>query len=199
MPKTPELIFNRTLDSLRKLVSSGHGETMTATEVVLATTALVSMGAAVAYFPALLSAAYIFNASNKFSKREMRNAFDHVRRKNYIEKYQGSYRITEKGKKKLIEFDIETMQIPTPRKWDKKWRIVMFDFPIRFKKAREAFRYTLRDLGFKQFQKSTWIVPYPCTDEIEFIADYFAVGKYVDIIEAGKISKNEYWKAQFKL
>jgi len=40
-------------------------------------------------------------------------------------------------------------------------------------------RFHLKNLNFFQFQKSAWICPYPCEDEIIFIADFFGVGKYV--------------------
>ena len=83
--------------------------------------------------------------------------------------------------------------------WDGKWRLVMFDIPMRFTKGREALRYHLKELDFFQFQKSAWIYPYPCEDEIIFIADFFGVGKYVDVLTVERILKDEQVKKHFHL
>jgi hypothetical protein len=47
---------------------------------------------------------------------------------------------------------IDDIEIKNPKKWDGKWHLAMYDFPIRFKKARNAFRFKLKQLGFFQFQ-----------------------------------------------
>ena len=48
--------------------------------------------------------------------------------------------ITEKGKKRFLSYNFETMTIFAPKKWDGKWRIVGFDIPEKKKAAREALR-----------------------------------------------------------
>ena len=44
----------------------------------------------------------------------------------------------------------------------------------------------LKDLGFIQFQKSVWIYPYPCEEEILFVADFYGVRKHVEILQVDK-------------
>ena len=56
---------------------------------------------------------------------------------------------------------------------DGEWRIVIFDIPEKFKKAREALRMKLKELGFLELQKSVFIFPYECEDEINFIVEVF--------------------------
>jgi hypothetical protein len=75
----------------------------------------------------------------------------------------------------------------------------MYDFPIRFKKTRNAFRWKLKDLGFFQFQKSAWIYPYPCGGEILFVADFYGVRKHIEILEVDKILDDKKIKAHFGL
>ena len=75
----------------------------------------------------------------------------------------------------------------------------MFDLPIRFSKAREALRWKLKELGFIQFQKSVWVFPYLCEDEIIFVADFFRVGKYVEILTVERILRDESIKRHFNL
>ena len=51
---------------------------------------------------------------------------------------QTTVSITEKGKKKFLSFNFETMTVPIPKKWDGKWRIVGFD--IRKRKNKQERR-----------------------------------------------------------
>ncbi|MEK7609235.1 MAG: hypothetical protein AAB476_02040, partial [Patescibacteria group bacterium] len=46
--------------------------------------------------------------------------------------------LTESGKKKVITFNIDTMEIKKPKTWDKKWRLVIFDIPEKKSTARDV-------------------------------------------------------------
>lgn len=109
------------------------------------------------------------------------------------------YLLTPKGEAKLRNLVIEDIEIKNQKKWDGKWRLVMYDFPIRFKKARNAFRFKLKQLRFFQFQKSAWIYPYPCEGEILFVADFYCVRKHIEILEVGKILDDRKIKTHFGL
>ena len=109
------------------------------------------------------------------------------------------YLLTPKGEAKLHNLVIEDIEIKNPKNWDGKWRLVMYDFPIRFKKARNAFRFKLKQLGFFQFQKSAWIYPYPCEGEILFVADFYGVRKHIEILEVDKILNDRKIKIHFGL
>jgi len=88
-------------------------------------------------------------------------------------------KLTDKGKLKILKYHFEKMKIDQKEKWDEKWRIVIFDIPEKLKIGRNALRRKLRILGFYQFQKSTFIFPYECKDEIEFLIEFFGIRKYV--------------------
>ncbi len=146
----------------------------------------------------------MFNGSKKYSSRQIRSAVESIKRQKLIEYIcdkdgKTVVRITKKGKEKLRAFSIDLIKIKKPKKWDGKWRLVMFDIPMRFTKGREALRYHLKELNFFQFQKSAWIYPYPCEDEIIFIADFFGVGKYVEILTAESILREDKLKKYFHL
>ncbi|MDP2789191.1 MAG: hypothetical protein Q8O46_04070 [bacterium] len=146
----------------------------------------------------------MFRGSSKYSKRQVQSVIDSMKRQKLIEYIcdengKTIVKITTKGKTKLKAFTIDLIEIKKPKKWDNKWRLVMFDIPVRFNKGREALRYHLKDLGFFQFQKSAWIYPYPCEDEIIFIADFFGVGKYVEVLTVESISRDRELKKHFRL
>jgi DNA-binding transcriptional regulator PaaX len=90
--------------------------------------------------------------------------------------------LTEKGKKRKLQYDLDNLVISKREKWDKKWRFLMFDIPESKKPAREALREKLKKLGFFQFQKSVWIYPHPCSEEIDFISEVFAIAPYINLM-----------------
>jgi DNA-binding transcriptional regulator PaaX len=91
------------------------------------------------------------------------------------------------GKKRLLRFDMDKMMIKKPRKWDRYWRLVLFDIPEKQKIGREALRNKLKQLGFYQLQKSCFIHPFDCKPEIDFISEIFEVSPYVNFILAKEI------------
>lgn len=107
--------------------------------------------------------------------------------------------ITEKGKKKLLEYNLDNLDIKKPNRWDGIWRIVTFDIPENKRQARDALRNKLKELRFCQLHKSVFVHPYPCLDEIQFIEEVFQIGPYVNFIEARKIEGDDWLKSFFDL
>ncbi|MCD6085658.1 CRISPR-associated endonuclease Cas2 [bacterium] len=107
--------------------------------------------------------------------------------------------LTEKGKTKALEGKIDELEIEIPKTWDKLWRVVIFDIPEKKKKARDALRRKLKELGFLEFQKSVFIFPYECKDEIEFIVEIFEIRKYVRYLIVKEITNEEELLLKFKL
>ncbi|MEX2032989.1 MAG: hypothetical protein WD889_00310 [Candidatus Colwellbacteria bacterium] len=103
-----------------------------------------------------------------------------------IKEKNGKVRIilTEKGRIRKLVRDMRGMNIPKPDTWDRSWRFLIFDIPEAKNVVRNAFRSELKRLGFIQFQQSVWIYPYPCEGEIDFLAEYFKVNKYLTLLTA---------------
>lgn len=100
--------------------------------------------------------------------------------------------LTEEGKKKVLKYKIDDLKIRKPVKWDGWWRVIVFDIPEEQKIAREMFRNKLKDLEFYQLQKSVFVCPYECKDEIDFLSHAFEVAPYIHIIKAKEISNLSY-------
>jgi len=107
--------------------------------------------------------------------------------------------ITEKGKKKLMIYELDNLEIKKPNKWDGVWRIVTFDIPEKQKMARDALRNKLKELGFSQLHKSVFVFPYPCLSEIQFIEEIFQIGPYINFIEAKTITDDKWLRSKFNL
>lgn len=96
---------------------------------------------------------------------------------NFLELPDGSIKIelSHLGKNFIRHYKLEELKINKPRKWDKKWRLVIYDIPHQNKKARDAFRKKIKDLGLYRLQKSVWVSPYDCLAEIEFLCTVFDI------------------------
>ncbi len=118
-----------------------------------------------------------------------------------IENKDGSIKmiLTEKGRKRIILYNFERMVISKPNRWDKKWRIITFDIPEEFKESRNALRIKLKDLGFLKYQKSIFIYPYECKDEVDFVIEFFDIRPYVRYITAENLDNELDFKRRFQL
>ena len=107
--------------------------------------------------------------------------------------------LTENGKRKALTYQIDEMKIKKVQKWDKKWRIVLFDIPEKKKKIREAIRHHLKNLDFFEYQKSVFVQPYDCKNEIEYIIEFYNIRKYVRFITADSLDNELHLINHFKL
>ena len=107
--------------------------------------------------------------------------------------------ITELGKKKVLSYDLENIKITRPKKWDGCWRIIIFDIPEKNKKARRALNFKLKNMEFFPLQKSVFVCPFECDDEVEFVAEFFGVKRHIRKILAKKIENDEFLKNFFNL
>jgi len=129
----------------------------------------------------LKSFAKIWDSSPKKISREVRNLKKSVLIKKITKIKGGGYQIelTEKGKIKAIEYDILRKLEVKDKNWDGKWRMLIFDVPEKFRIGRDALRWKIRKLGFKELQKSVFVIPYECKKEIDFVIKYFELRPYI--------------------
>lgn len=83
-------------------------------------------------------------------------------------------RITEKGYRLLAKRKLEGMAAVHPKRWDGKWRMLMFDVPEKRHRDRDLLRKMIRTLGFYRLQASVWVYPYACQDMVELIRGAYA-------------------------
>ena len=69
----------------------------------------------------------------------------------------------------------------------------------QYNKAREALRHKIKEIGFVQLQKSVWVCPYECEDEILFVAEAYQVTRFIEILTVDKMLHEEQLKRKFKL
>jgi len=140
----------------------------------------------------------------RYPRKKVYDAFYNLKRHGFIEirkKNQQIYiSLTENGKKKAGIFQIDSLKIKKPKKWDGKWRLIIFDIAQLKKIYREALRGKLKELGFYLLQKSVWIYPFDCRAEIELLKDFFGLSeKEIRLIVAEDIGEVYKLRDIFKL
>lgn len=107
--------------------------------------------------------------------------------------------LTVEGEKRALRYKVNEMKIKKPSAWDGLWRMVIFDIPEKKKQGRVALAAKLRHLGFYPLQKSVFVYPYECKDEIDFIVELFDLVPYVRFIHAKGIDAAPHLKHHFNL
>ena len=107
-------------------------------------------------------------------------------------------KISDKGKRKLLKYKIDDLTL-VKKRWDKKWRIIIYDVDESKKYLRDIFQLMLRKLEFLQLQKSVYMTPYPCENEIEYLRQVYDIGKDVVILTINGLENEQAYKEYFGL
>lgn len=91
----------------------------------------------------------------------------------------------EGGEKVARDFPLLAFQ---KRKWDGKWRIVLFDIAELNRKVRDMLRRKLKELGFGMFQQSVYISPHNFTKDL---LEFLNAAKLSDFVYVFEISHNQ--------
>ncbi|EKD70989.1 MAG: repressor in the phenylacetic acid catabolic pathway, partial [uncultured bacterium] len=111
-----------------------------------------------------------------------------MEKRGYIKRFkrekENYLKLTPIGKEKALKYFSDDFKIKTPKVWDKKWRIVIFDIPNDKKNLRDIIRNRLKKIGFYQLQKSVFVYPFECLDEIRALKYIYCLGPYTQYILA---------------
>ncbi|MBI2466151.1 MAG: CRISPR-associated endonuclease Cas2 [Candidatus Sungbacteria bacterium] len=107
--------------------------------------------------------------------------------------------LSDSGRKRALTYNMDTMVIKKPLKWDGKWRLVMFDIPNKRKKERDVLRNMLKQLGFIKYQESAFIFPYECKNEIDYVVEFYNLRPHVRLMEISSFDDDLALKYSFGL
>ncbi|MBI2099443.1 hypothetical protein HYT45_03485 [Candidatus Uhrbacteria bacterium] len=100
--------------------------------------------------------------------------------------------LTEKGYKFLQQIEAKQIKLKRPKKWDEKWRIVIFDVEEKRKVLRDRTRETLRSIGFFRLQDSVWIFPYSADQMIELMRTGYGLRRNIIYLTSERFP-GDYW------
>lgn len=136
-------------------------------------------------------------------KYSLEDAITRLKRKGLIisekKEEKDFYKITPKGKLYLWKYESQAFSIKKPAKWDKRWRLIIFDIKEQDRFHRDAVRVMLQNIGCVKLQNSVWVHPYDCEEVIDLLKINYKIREEVLYIIAEKIEKDEWLKKHFKL
>ena len=114
--------------------------------------------------------------------------------------WQGNFlKVTHKGRALLARLERNEFTLKKPKRWDGKWRVLIFDIPETKKVLREKVRHTLVSIGFYRLQDSVWIYPYDCEDLITLLKANFKIGKDLLYVIVDSIENDKHLREAFQL
>jgi len=99
----------------------------------------------------------------------------------------------------LAKWQRTNYKIKIPKKWDKKWRVIIFDIPEKKRKIRDHIREILIATGFIRLQDSVWVYPYDCEDVIGLIKTELRIGRYLLYMIVDQIEDDRFLRMDFDL
>lgn len=109
-------------------------------------------------------------------------------------------RITPEGRRALLfEEQKASLRNKKKRRWDNRWRVIIFDIPEKRRETRDRLRIIMRDLGFVRLQDSVWVYPYDCEDLMALLKADLKLGSAVLYMIVEHIENDKHLRAEFGL
>ncbi len=107
--------------------------------------------------------------------------------------------LTKKGEWFAAQIGKGSLVPKKPKKWDQKWRMIIFDISEKRKKSRAQIRLALTNLGFYRLQDSVWVYPYDCEEFITVLKIDMKLRNEVLYVIADKIENDGKIRVHFGL
>ena len=124
----------------------------------------------------------------ELKKAYLAKALKRLREEGFVELISDEelvFRLTDKGKDRVLWEKIKNSN----KKWDGKWRIVVWDIPEKRRQARDLLRFKLKQLGFTRWQKSIWATKVDCAKALRDFIRQVGIEDWVMVIESDNIGR----------
>ena len=114
--------------------------------------------------------------------------------------YDGKrYCLTPKGGDIFRRWQFADFKLEKPKRWDRKWRVIVFDIPEKKRKMRDQIRPLFRTADFYLLQDSVWVYPYDCEDILTLLKTDLGVGKYILYLIVDELENDKHLREFFDL
>ena len=142
-------------------------------------------------------------ARDTYERKRVKNALRRLEDSGYIKRRirrgREEFVVTKKGERLTTKYLMGELEISRPKRWDGKWRILMFDIPEKKKALRDQVSEQLRVIGMRAVQHSVFVSPFPCQQEVDTIIDFHGLGRHFLYFEAETYEGTEDLLQDFKL
>ena len=133
------------------------------------------------------------------AQKVIQQKINRLKRQGYLRKTEKGWELTPKGRIEIIK--IILWKKLNNKKWDGKWRVIIFDIPEMSRRDRDFLRRELKWIGFIELQKSVWIFPFDTEKEIMALLKLWKLEFLGDIrfLVVEKITEEKELKKHFNL
>ncbi len=122
-------------------------------------------------------------------------------------KDKGYIKVTQKNSKKFLKItkkgQLELLfvkaKLAQKQKWDKKWRMAIFDIPEDHRHKRSELRMLLKKNGFKKLQASVYISPFKINREAVKYLKKTGLISFIRFVRVDEMDSDKDIKKMFKL
>lgn len=107
--------------------------------------------------------------------------------------------LTPHAKERLGALELRRLSTVRPTKWDRKWRLLIYDVPEERKKGRDAIRYELRNIGFIELQHSVWLFPFDVTDILRLMRELYDLQYELIVLTADRFDGDDTYCKHFRV
>lgn len=124
----------------------------------------------------------------KFKEVTIRQSIRRLQKQGFVEKKDLKYVLTAKGRE-LAGYILNRRKVQG-RKWDGKYRVVIFDIPENKRRIRDWLREELYLLDYKKLQESVFIGKYALPDDLVEGIKRYKIGNHVNYLLVDKVYQN---------
>lgn len=134
---------------------------------------------------------------NKHSQKySLKKTLKNMESKGFISLSEDVIKLSKTGLAILRSMEIEDIKIKKTG-WDGIWRVVSYDIPEKQKAQRRILREKLKSEGFVKLQKSMWVFPYECKEEIAIISQKLGISSYIIYLLTDKLPNQSKLTSKF--
>ncbi len=138
------------------------------------------------------------------TKQKASNTFNYLKKRGLIEIKREGHDVrvvlTKEGRKLAGKYQIDDLEIERPKKWDKKYRLLIFDIPNSTGFIRDILRRKLKEWGFYALQKSVWVHAFDCREEVELLREFLELNKrQLQVLEVTKLEDDRSLRKFFNI
>jgi len=127
---------------------------------------------------------------NKDKRKALTGKLYRLKKEDFVERSSKGVRLTEKGLGKINLQRVKKIKIKEKRT-DGLWRVIIFDVPEHKKLSRNILREKLREFNCRLVQKSVFVTPYVCEQEVRVVVELLGIKDNVSIILAKSLGESE--------
>jgi len=131
----------------------------------------------------------------EINKNTIRKNLERLVKQGMVRKKNDAFFLSEEAKKLFEHIGLRRKAMS--KKWDGKYRLIIFDIPEKKKDGRVWLRGELYLLGYVQLQKSVFIGKYPLIEDVIREVQKRRIDGFVNYLIVDKVhdcSKIEYWE-----